>query len=141
MAQELLPGLERSIIPMYREGQLYYYYLRKAGPMKRFIPKVSHDKWVQESNETTGKDATTTAKPTTTNASPENKQPVDDAAATSPSANHQTSNHQRPHPSSPAQGGNFQTQNMYNQWSPPVINNSSSRPVRSTRNTNPNYVT
>ena len=52
---------------MYREGHLYYYYLRKTGPVKRYVPQVSHAaKWVESnaaatSNATT---KTTTTKPT-----------------------------------------------------------------------------
>ena len=44
---------------MYREGGLYYYYLRKASPAKRMVPKVSKNaQWVQESNAATSKTAT-----------------------------------------------------------------------------------
>ena len=32
---------KKSTIPMYREGHLYYYYLKKKGPFKQLLPKVS----------------------------------------------------------------------------------------------------
>ena len=51
---------------MYREGHLYYYYLRKTGPVKRYVPQVSHAaKWVESNAAATSSVTTntTTIKP------------------------------------------------------------------------------
>ena len=111
--------------------QTYNWAWLKVAHLRDGAESASRPRPGRPSNATAQSESSTSTggpKPTSGAASSQSKQPVDDAFANTASDNHETSYQERPGPpSSSAQGGIFQ-------------NRLNSRPIRSTRNLNPNYV-